>query len=179
MWDTSSRTHLPEESKDTSETNPSTLRTSSATQKPQAWQPIISCVCGELEAVSKWLDFQLRWITKKVHTYLRDSQEAVDSLRAMGALPTRARLFTSDATSMYTNIEPAVGIATVKAWLSDYESELPKGFPSQIVIEALKLVMTRNTFQFDDTFWQQFVGTDMGTPCACVYEPVAYGYHER
>jgi hypothetical protein len=39
--------------------------------------------------------------------------------------------------------------------------------------------MTRNTFQIDDTFWQQFVGTDMGTPCACVYAPVAYGYHER
>jgi hypothetical protein len=43
---------------------------------------------------------------------------------------------------MYTNIEPAVGIAAVKAWLSDYEIELPKGFPSQIVIEALELVMT-------------------------------------
>jgi hypothetical protein len=39
--------------------------------------------------------------------------------------------------------------------------------------------MTWNTFQFDDTFWQQFVGTAMGTPCACVCATVAYGYHER
>jgi hypothetical protein len=39
--------------------------------------------------------------------------------------------------------------------------------------------MTCNTFQFDDTYWQQFVGTAMGTPCACVYATVAYGYHER
>jgi hypothetical protein len=97
----------------------------------------------------------------------------------MVALSAHARLFTSDATVMYTNIEPAVGIAAVKAWLSDYESELPKGLPSWIIIEALKLVMTRNTFQFDDIFWQQFVGTAMGTPCACVYVTVAYGYHER
>jgi hypothetical protein len=60
----------------------------------------------------------------------------------MVALPAHARLFTSDSTVMYTNIEPAVGIAMVKAWLSDYESELPKGFPSWIIIEALELVMT-------------------------------------
>jgi hypothetical protein len=39
--------------------------------------------------------------------------------------------------------------------------------------------MNRNTFQFDHTFWQQFVGTAMGTPCACVYTINAYGYHER
>jgi hypothetical protein len=63
-------------------------------------------------------------------TYLRDSQEAVESLRAMGALTTHARLFTSNATAMYTNIEPALGIASVKAWLSDYETEIPKGFHS-------------------------------------------------
>jgi hypothetical protein len=41
------------------------------------------------------------------------------------------------------------------------------------------MVMTRNTFQFDATYWQQFVGTAIGTPCACVYATVAYGYHER
>jgi hypothetical protein len=39
--------------------------------------------------------------------------------------------------------------------------------------------MTQNTFQFEDTFWQQFIGTTMGTPCACVYATFAYGYHER
>jgi hypothetical protein len=27
---------------------------------PLVWRPIISCVCGELEAASKWLDYQLR-----------------------------------------------------------------------------------------------------------------------
>jgi hypothetical protein len=148
-------------------------------KNPLAWQPLISCVCGELEAVSKWLDFQLRRITKQVPTYLRDSQEAVDSLRAMGALPAHARLFTSHAMAMYTDIEPSVGISPVKAWLSDYETDLPKGFLSHIVLEALELVMTRNTFQFDDTLCQQFIGTAMGTLCACVYATVAYGYHKR
>jgi hypothetical protein len=41
------------------------------------------------------------------------------------------------------------------------------------------MVTTRNTFQFDDIYWQQFVGTAMGPPSAFVYATVAYGYHER
>jgi hypothetical protein len=88
-------------------------------------------------------------------------------------------LFTTDATAIYTNIEPAVGIAAVQGWLVDFESELPENFPSTIVIKALEMVMTHITFQFDDTYWQQFVGTAMDTPCACVYDTVAHGYHER
>jgi hypothetical protein len=80
---------------------------------------------------------------------------------------------------MYTNIEPAIDIAAVQQWLIDFNSELPEKFPSAIVISALEMVMTRNTFQFYDTYWQQFVGTAMGTPCACVYATVAYGCHGR
>jgi hypothetical protein len=103
---------------------------------PLAWRPIISCVGGELEAASKWLDYQLRKIANAVPTYLRDSQEVITSLREMGSLPPNARLFTADATAMYTNIEPAIGIAAVQRWLINFESELPEKFPSAIVISA-------------------------------------------
>jgi hypothetical protein len=41
------------------------------------------------------------------------------------------------------------------------------------------MVMTRNTFQFDNTYWKQLVGIAMGTPWQCVYATLAYGYHER
>jgi hypothetical protein len=84
-------------------------------KKPLAWRLIISCVCGELEAVSKWLNYKLRRITKQVPKYRRDSQEAVDFIRAMGAPPANTIMFTSYTTTMYTSIEPAVGIAAVKA----------------------------------------------------------------
>jgi hypothetical protein len=146
---------------------------------PLVWRPIISCVGGELESASKWLDYQLRKITNAVPSYLRDSQEVITLLRKMGSLPPNARLFTADATAVYTNIEPDIDIAAVQQCLIDFASELPEKFPSAIVISALEMVMTRNTFQFDDTYWQQFVGTAMVTPCACVYATVAYGFHER
>jgi hypothetical protein len=61
----------------------------------------------------------------------------------------------------------------------DFEHELPKGFPSNLVIQALKMVMTCNTFRFDDTLWQQFVVTAMGTPGTDIYAKLAYGHHEK
>jgi hypothetical protein len=103
----------------------------------------------------------------------------------MGALPANARIFAADATAMYTNIEPATGIAAVQSWVKDFEHESPKGVPSRLVIHALEMVMTHNTFQFNNTLWQHFVGITTDTPCACacacagIYATVAYGYHER
>jgi hypothetical protein len=97
----------------------------------------------------------------------------------MGSLPPNVRLFTADATAMYTNIEPDLGITAVQGWRVDFESELPEKIPSTVVIKTLEMVTTRNTFQFDDTYWQQFVEKSMCNPCACVYATVAYGYHER
>jgi hypothetical protein len=82
----------------------------------------------------------------------------------MVSLPPNARLFTADATTIYTNIEPAVGIAAVQQWLIDFDSELPEKIPSAIIIKALKMVMTRNTFKFDDTYWQKVFWHINGNP---------------
>jgi hypothetical protein len=92
---------------------------------PLAWCPIISCVGGELEVASKWLDYQLRQIANAVPTYLRDSQEVITSLREMVSLPPNARIFAADAMTMYTDIEPAIGIAAVQQWFIEFASELP------------------------------------------------------
>jgi hypothetical protein len=72
-----------------------------------------------------------------------------------------------------------MGITTVQAWLIEFEHELPKGFPSCLVIHDLEMMMIHNTFQFYYRLWQQFVGTAMGTPCACGCVTIAYGYHQR
>jgi hypothetical protein len=47
-------------------------------------------------------------------TFLRDSQQVVMELKAIGQLPPHAGLFTSDDTAIYTNIEPGVGFTAIK-----------------------------------------------------------------
>jgi hypothetical protein len=81
---------------------------------PLKWRPIVSCVGGINEHISKWIDHHLKRVIKTTPTFLRDSQQVVMELKAIGELPPHTRLFTSDATAMYTNIEPGVGITAIK-----------------------------------------------------------------
>jgi hypothetical protein len=80
------------------------------------WQPIVRCVGGGVkEHISKWIYYHLKIIIKISPTFMRDSQQVVEELKAVGPLPPHTRLFPLDATAMYTNIElhiiEAAGVA--------------------------------------------------------------------
>jgi hypothetical protein len=66
-----------------------------------------------------------------------------------------------------------------RQWFQAFSSEIPKAFPTELFLAVLELVMTRNVFSFDDTFWLQIAGTAMGTSCACMYATMYYALHER
>jgi len=80
---------------------------------------------------------------------------------------------------MYTNIDSSHGIIIISTWLDKYKAEIPTDFPSELFLKILKIVMTKNIFQLDDTFWMQTCGTSMGTSCACAYVTLYWGYIER
>jgi hypothetical protein len=137
----------------------------------------VSCIGGVTEHISKWIDHHLKRIITSSPTFLRDSREVVQELKAMGPMPPHVRLFTSDVTAMYTNIEPNVGIAAIKKWI-ETRKNFPDNYPKEMILKALDLVMDRNIFQFDDTYWHQHIGTAMGIPCACSYTTLSYAIHE-
>ena len=88
-------------------------------------------------------------------------------------------MIVADATSMYTNIDTKHSIPVLKEWFSHHRAELPKGFPTSMILAATELVMTFNVFQFDDTYWHQLTGTAMGTPVACTFATLYYALHEE
>ena len=129
--------------------------------------------------LSKWIDAQLQQVVHLCPSHLKDSQTLLQLLKSLGKLPTTAVLSVSDATQMYTNIQTTHGLNTLKRWLLLHAHELPQNFPTDMVLEALELVMRNNIFQFDNTFWIQLTGTAMGTSVACVYATIYYSYHEE
>jgi hypothetical protein len=120
----------------------------------------------------------MKQIIHHTPTHLRDSQALIDNIKDLGPLPPNAKLFTADATAMYTNIQPDVGINEIQRWMEAYPNIVPKNVPQKLLIKFLEIIMRRNVFRFNDTSWLQKIGTAMGTPCACSYSTLSYALHE-
>ena len=94
-----------------------------------------------MAVLSKWLDRWLQKLRHQVPLYLKGSSHLIQLLKYQGILPPGAKLFTSDAKSVYTDIDTDHGTSQVEKWVEEYHKELPIDFPTKSVKEAFKFVM--------------------------------------
>jgi hypothetical protein len=111
-------------------------------------------------------------------SYIKNSSSLINDTNTL-FIPTGAKLFTADASSMYTNIDSTSGIQAFQTLFTTYNHLIPQTFPTNLFITTLKVVMENNIFMFGDTFWLQNSGTAMGTPTAPLYATITYGIHEN
>ena len=151
-------------------------------KNPWKLRPIVA-KCGTiLECVSKWLDFKLQKLVELMPAVVKDSQTFRDELVSLD-LPKNARIFTSDAVSMYTNIDLNHAMQVMQDWMDT----LPKTFQDyefnrqsqNAILEGLNLIMRNNLMQFGDTYFLQDVGTTMGTSVAVIFANLHHGWHEK
>ena len=114
---------------------------------PEKTRPVTSVCRSGLDPLSTWIDFVLQPLTKFIPSYTKDWTDIKTRFTKLGRLPTVAKLFVSNAVSMYTNIDTAHGIDIMEKWLNKLEEERKtNGFPIKLVIEALKIIMTNNIY---------------------------------
>jgi hypothetical protein len=147
-------------------------------KKPLKTRPVISGCGSLLHPLGHWIDEQLQPVARSMPSYFRSSYVLKEELLAL-RLPPNAVLFTADATSMYTNIDTDTALEAFSFLFEHYNEEIPSDFPKALFLSVLEIVMKRNLFQFDDTYWLQKDGTAMGTPTACLHATISYGVHER
>ncbi|CAB9529567.1 Reverse transcriptase (RNA-dependent DNA polymerase) [Seminavis robusta] len=92
-------------------------------------------------------------------------------------LPPHCKLFTADASSMYTNIPTRTAITKISKWLKDNQEQFPD-LPTKAVLKALILIMEWSFFHFGDTTWRQLKGTAMGAPPAPPYATIYFAILE-
>jgi len=143
---------------------------------PMQLRPVVSCVNSFPSIFSSWLDFRMKELLHLIPSYIKNSTELIKDLQCLN-LPRGAKLFTADATSMYTNIDTTTGLQTFTKLFERYKDHIPNSFPKEFFLETLKIIMNNNIFSFGDTYWQQLQGTAMGTPAAPLYSIITYGYH--
>jgi hypothetical protein len=83
-------------------------------------RPVISSTNGFLAVFSTWLDYKMKELLPMVRSYIKNSFSVIKDLKNI-QLPPEARLFSADATSMYTNIETLTGITSIKNFLRQQE----------------------------------------------------------
>ncbi len=139
-------------------------------KEPLMTRPIVSISGSLLHGFGRWADRQLQPVARAITSYIKSSVAFLTKIRTqqeIAPLPPTALMFTCDAVSMYTNIDTARALRN----LSDR-------VPSHVV-EALRIIMENNIFQFSDTWWRQLEGTAMGTPPACMWATLFFADHEE
>jgi hypothetical protein len=147
-------------------------------KKPIQLRPVVSCINSFPSIFSTWLDFRMKELLHLIPSYIKNSTDLIKDLQTIN-LPAGAKLFTANATSMYTNIDTTTGLQAFQNLFNTYYEVIPTTFPKALFLTTLEIVMNNNIFSFGDTFWQQLQGTAMGTPAAPLYSIITYGYHEN
>jgi hypothetical protein len=145
---------------------------------PLQLRPVVSCINSFPSIFSTWLDFRMHELLHLIPSYIKNSTKLIHDLKNL-TLPQNARLFTADASSMYTNIDTRTGIEAFQHLFTLYTDLIPEDFPKDFFLTTLDIIMNNNIFSFGDTFWRQLQGTAMGTPAAPLYSIITYGYHEN
>jgi hypothetical protein len=140
--------------------------------------PIVSSTNGFLAIFSTWLDYKMKALLPLVKSFIKNSFSVIGDFRDID-LPPEAKLFSADATLMYTNINTLTGVTSIKHFLSDNRENLPVDFPTKLFLHILYIVMDNNVFCFGNTYWLQLSGAAMGMPAACAYATISYGQHKN
>ena len=92
-------------------------------------------------------------------------------------IPSNTRLFICEDTSMYTNIKTGPALHRIGQFSLKKKEHLT--VPPTVLMDALRLLMTNNVFQFGDTYWIQKLGTSMGVQPAQPWDSIFFGIHEE
>jgi hypothetical protein len=136
-------------------------------------RPVCSDCSSMLHALGKWITTELNPIAQRQQSYFQNSfalKEMLDNME----VPPNTKIFSCDATSMYTNIPTGPALQVVGQYLrANCDAAL-----AEALIDALTIVMQNNIVQFGDTFWKQISGTAMGISPAPPWAILFFAIHE-
>ena len=119
-------------------------------------RPIVSDVGSATYHVGKLVDFFLGPLAQRLQS--SDSYELIAKLSCV-SINSNTVFCTLDVRSLYTNIPIEEGLRRVRRAFARYPST---DRPNKEILELLRLSLTTNDFQFEDSSWLQISGVAMG-----------------
>ncbi|CAH3037813.1 unnamed protein product [Porites lobata] len=141
------------------------------------FRPIVAGPRCPTSRLSNFVDILIKPFTLHVQSYLRDTIDFLNYLPRI--VPETTILVSFDVTSLYTNINHELGVKAMEYWINKHPRSLNSRFSKEFIIDSILLILTNNTFTFDDRIFLQKKGTAMGTKMAPSYATLVLGYLEN
>jgi hypothetical protein len=139
------------------------------------FRPIIAGPACPTHRLSHFLDLLLQPYLKYIDSYVRDD---LDFLNKLPISVKETEIFvTFDVVSLYSNIQKELGLTAVRYWVEHNPTQNDR-LSKEFILEAIELILTNNTFQFNSQNYLQMLGTAMGTKFAPSYASLTLGYLE-
>lgn len=140
-------------------------------------RPIVSTCNCPTEKISSFLDELMQPIVKQLPSYIKDTTDALNVFNNF-TFDTNDKkfIFTMDVKSLYTVIPHSEGLKALRHFFDKRAYKYP---PTDTLIRLAELVLTTNTFKFQDKCYTQVAGVAMGTKMGPSYACLFMGYLEE
>jgi hypothetical protein len=140
---------------------------------PIATRCIVPCHAYYTSNAANWLHAKLLPLLTFCSTILQDSNELIRIMEAK-TFPDQFVIASKDVTALYPNIPIKDGIAAMRRTIKRYEAIEGNslGYECEDLIKILHLILHFNICEYNHEYFQQRIGTAMGTPIAVIFAQV-------
>ena len=135
-------------------------------------RPIVSSSGAPTKNILRFL----KPCVSRISLYIRNTRDFLNKLHPLPRLPMGRVLVTLDSSSLYTNIPHNEGIAACEEILNSREILMP---PTADLCRLVKLILSTNSFTFNEEYYLQMHGMVMGTRMAPSYANLFMGKLEQ
>ena len=119
-----------------------------------------------IENIANFLDYHLQPLSKKVKSYIKDTNDFLKKVKNLHPLPDGAILCTIDVVALYPNIPHEDGLTALRKALDAREDQRVS---TDSIMELAELALKNNYFQHDSRIFKQEQGTAIGAKFAPPY----------
>ena len=151
---------------------------------PLAGRPIVSSINTITYFASKYIDYKLQPIYKRIPSYVGSSQDLLLILESLKFTNNKdCFILCADVDSLYPNIPKVKGLAMMRESIFLRNQLLPENRLTvndiNLICDLMEFVLDNNYFTFGDLIFKQVNGTAMGTPAAVVFACLFLDNHEH
>ncbi len=128
--------------------------------EPVPGRPIVAGTQSLTEPISKYIDLHIKKSVFHLPSFVKDTTDFLNKIDSLKDVNDGVFVCTMDVTSLYTNVPHTEGLEALKHFLDRRESLTP---PTDFLVKMTELILKRNYFKFEDSFYLQLQGVPMGS----------------